>query len=184
MFATYAYLASLTTHVMGLEESSVMWVLALCGVGMTIGVAAAGPLTDRAPWPTAYAGLGGLAVVLVAFFFTAHITWAAMVMVVLLGAAGFLMTAPLQTMVIRFASDAPTLASASNHSAFNLANAGGVWLGGVAIASGWGWTSCALVGAGLAAIGLIVALSAGHRSLSEDFSVHCARRSLGRHRVP
>ncbi|MEV4508120.1 MFS transporter [Dactylosporangium sp. NPDC049525] len=162
VFATYAYLASITTGVMGLSESSVMWVLALCGVGMTIGVMAAGPLTDRAARPTAYASLGGLAVVLVGFYFTAHITWIALIMVVLLGAVGFLMTAPLQMMVIRAAADAPTLSAASNHSAFNLANAGGVWLAGGVIAAGWGWMSAALVGAVLAVAGLTIALMAGH----------------------
>ncbi|MFI5482862.1 MFS transporter [Streptomyces rubiginosohelvolus] len=59
------------------------------------------------------------------------------------------------------AKDAPTLASASNHSAFNLANAGGAWLGGVAIAAGWGWTSPAFVGAVLAVAGLAIAATAG-----------------------
>ena len=60
-------------------------------------------------------------------------------------------TTPLQMLVMQKARHAPTLASASNHSAFNLANAGGAWLGGVAIAAGWGWTSPTLVGAVLAA---------------------------------
>ncbi len=138
---------------MGLPESSVMWVLALAGVGMTIGVAAAGPLTDLAARPTAYASLAGLAGVLVVFYL-----WPSPVMVVLILAVGFLMTAPLQTMVIRYAADAPTLAAASNHSAFNLANAGGVYLGGLAIAAGWGWMSAALVGAALAVAGLAVML--------------------------
>ena len=161
VFALYAYLSSITTEVMGLGESSVMWILALAGVGMTIGVAAAGPLTDRAARPTAYASLGGLAAALVVFYFTAHILWIALPMVVILGAVGFLMTAPLQTMVIRAASDAPTLSAASNHSAFNLANAGGVWLAGAGIAAGWGWTSTALVGAALASAGLAIALTAG-----------------------
>ncbi|WP_066360660.1 MFS transporter [Herbidospora mongoliensis] len=153
VFAAYAYLASITTEVMGLPDSSVMWVLALAGVGMTIGVAAAGPLTDLAARPTAYAGLAGLAVVLVIFYL-----WPSPVMVVVILAVGFLMTAPLQTMVIRYASDAPTLAAASNHSAFNLANAGGVYLGGLAISAGWGWMSSALVGAALAVAGLAVML--------------------------
>ncbi|MGW2689900.1 MFS transporter [Streptomyces sp. NPDC001414] len=161
VFAFYAYLSSITTQVMGLGESSVMWVLALAGVGMTIGVAAAGPLTDRAARPTAYASLGGLTLALIAFYFAAHVLWLALPMVVLLGALGFLMTAPLQTMVIRYAADAPTLSAASNHSAFNLANAGGVWLAGAAIAAGWGWMSTALTGAVLAAAGLMVALAGG-----------------------
>ncbi|MEV0041315.1 MFS transporter [Streptomyces sp. NPDC050804] len=162
VFAVYAYLSSITTHVMGLGESSVLWVLALAGVGMTIGVAAAGPLTDRAARPTAYAGLAGLALALTVFHFTAHIVWIALPMVVVLGATGFLMTAPLQTMVIRYAADAPTLSAASNHSAFNLANAGGVWLAGAGVAAGWGWMSTALVGAVLATAGLAIALTAGY----------------------
>lgn len=96
------------------------------------------------------------------FPFTVHVPWAALVMVVLLGGVGFMTTTPLQMLVMNKAKDAPTLASASNHSAFNLANAGGAWLGGVAIAAGWGWTSPALVGAVLAVAGLAVAVTAGY----------------------
>ncbi|MEU9677676.1 MULTISPECIES: MFS transporter [Streptomyces] len=161
VFAVYSYLSAMTTKAMGFGESSVTLVLALFGIGMTLGALAAGPLTDRALRPTLYGSLGALAVVLVAFPFTVHVQWAALVMVVLLGAVGFMTTTPLQMLVMNKAKDAPTLASASNHSAFNLANAGGAWLGGVAIAAGWGWTSPALVGAVLAVAGLAIAATAG-----------------------
>ncbi|MFE7747452.1 MFS transporter [Streptomyces sp. NPDC057428] len=161
VFAVYSYLSSMTTEAMGFGESSVTLVLALFGIGMTLGALAAGPLTDRALRPTLYGSLGALAVVLVVFPFAAHVQWAALVMVVLLGGIGFMTTTPLQMLVMNKAKDAPTLASASNHSAFNLANAGGAWLGGVAIAAGWGWTSPAFVGAVLAVAGLGVAATAG-----------------------
>ncbi|MFP3990922.1 MFS transporter [Streptomyces sp. E11-3] len=161
VFAVYSYLASMTTEVMGFGESSVTLVLALFGIGMTLGALAAGPLTDRALRPTLYGSLGALALTLVAFYFTVHIPWAALVTVVVLGAVGFLTTTPLQMLVMRAASQAPTLASASNHSAFNLANAGGAWAGGAAIAAGWGWMSPTLVGAGLAVVGLMIAGAAG-----------------------
>lgn len=46
--------------------------------------------------------------------------------------------------------------AALNHSAFNFANALGAWLGGLAIAMGWGWTSTGWVGASLAIGGLLV----------------------------
>ncbi|MFE3704471.1 MFS transporter, partial [Streptomyces scopuliridis] len=161
VFAVYSYLASITTEVMGFGESSVTLVLALFGIGMTLGALAAGPLTDRALRPTLYASLGTLAVVLLAFRFTAHIQWAALVTVVVLGAVGFLTTTPLQMLVMQKARHAPTIASASNHSAFNLANAGGAWLGGMAIAAGWGWLSPTLVGAVLAVVGLAIAVTAG-----------------------
>ncbi|GAA1171243.1 MFS transporter [Streptomyces hebeiensis] len=161
VFAVYSYLASITTEVMGFGQSSVTLVLALFGIGMTLGALVAGPLTDRALRPTLYASLGALAVVLVAFRFTVHVQWAALVTVVVLGAVGFMTTTPLQMLVMRKAKDAPTLASASNHSAFNLANAGGAWVGGVAISAGWGWMSPALVGAVLALVGLSIAATAG-----------------------
>ncbi|MFD9544480.1 MFS transporter [Streptomyces sp. NPDC060022] len=161
VFAVYSYLSAMTTEAMGFGESSVTLVLALFGIGMTLGALAAGPLTDRALRPTLYGSLAALAVVLVVFPFTVHVQWAALVMVVLLGGIGFMTTTPLQMLVMNKAKDAPTLASASNHSAFNLANAGGAWLGGVAIAAGWGWTSPALVGAVLAVAGLAVAATAG-----------------------
>ncbi|MGW9244337.1 MFS transporter [Streptomyces badius] len=161
VFAVYSYLSAMTTKAMGFGESSVTLVLALFGIGMTLGALAAGPLTDRALRPTLYGSLGALALVLVAFPFTVHVQWVALAMVVLLGAVGFMTTTPLQMLVMNKAKDAPTLASASNHSAFNLANAGGAWLGGVAIAAGWGWTSPAFVGAVLAVAGLAIAATAG-----------------------
>ena len=62
----------MTTEVMGFGESSATLVLALFGIGMTLGALAAGPLTDRALRPTLYGSLAALAVVLVAFRFTVH----------------------------------------------------------------------------------------------------------------
>jgi DHA1 family inner membrane transport protein len=161
VFAVYSYLASMMTKVTGFADSSVTLLLALFGIGMTLGALAAGPLTDRALRPTLYGSLAALAVVLVAFHYAARYKETAPVAVVILGAVGFLTTTPLQMLVMNKARRAPTLASASNHSAFNLANAGGAWLGGVAIGAGWGWTSPALVGAVLAVVGLGIAITAG-----------------------
>ena len=48
----------------GFAESSVTLVLALFGIGMTLGALIAGPLTDRALRPTLYGGLAALAVAL------------------------------------------------------------------------------------------------------------------------
>jgi DHA1 family inner membrane transport protein len=62
----------------------------------------------------------------------------------------------LQIRLMDVAIDAQTLAAALNHSAFNIANAMGAWLGGVAIASGLGWASTGWVGALLALAGLLI----------------------------
>lgn len=161
IFAVYSYLASMMTEVTGFAAGSVPLVLALFGIGMTLGALAAGPLTDRALRPTLYGSLGALALVLAVFPLAARAEWTALVAVVLIGAVGFLTTTPLQMLVMNKAQQAPTLAAASNQSAFNLANGGGAWAGGLALTAGWGWTSPALVGAVLAALGLAVAVTAG-----------------------
>lgn len=161
VFAVYSYLSSMMTEVTGFSDSSITLLLALFGIGMTLGALAAGPLTDRALRPTLYGSLAALSVVLLAFHYAARSKETAPLAVVVLGAVGFLTTTPLQMLVMNKARHAPTLASASNHSAFNLANAGGAWLGGVAISAGWGWTSPALVGAVLAVAGLGIAVTAG-----------------------
>jgi MFS transporter, DHA1 family, inner membrane transport protein len=62
----------------------------------------------------------------------------------------------LQTRLMDVAGDAQSLAAALNHSAFNTANAIGPWLGGMAVAAGFGWTSTGLVGTALALAGLVV----------------------------
>ena len=48
------------------------------------------------------------------------------------------------------AGDAQMLGAALNHSALNLANALGAWLGGLVIAAGLGYRAPSVVGAGLA----------------------------------
>ncbi|WP_329342864.1 MFS transporter [Streptomyces sp. NBC_00663] len=160
-FAVYSYLVPMLTHLTGLSDSSTTLVLALYGVGMTLGTLVAGPLTDRALRPTLYAGLALLSAALVVFYFTIHSTVPALVTITFIGAMGALITTPVQMLLMAKAKDAPTMAAASNHSAFNLANAGGAWLGGLAISAGWGWASPALVGAALGAAGLGLAFMGG-----------------------
>lgn len=58
------------------------------------------------------------------------------------------------------AGDAQTLAAAAHHAAFNLANALGPWLGGMAIAAGYGFTSTGWIGAAQTLAGLAIFLFA------------------------
>ncbi|MET7389478.1 MFS transporter [Streptomyces sp. NPDC005529] len=160
-FAVYSYLVPMLTHLTGISGTSITWVLALYGVGMTLGTLIAGPLTDRALRPTLYAGLILLTAGLVTFYFTVHSTVPALLTITFIGAMGSLITTPVQMLLMAKAKNAPTMAAASNHSAFNLANAGGAWLGGLVISAGWGWASPNLVGAALALAGLGLAFAGG-----------------------
>ncbi|WP_320783416.1 MFS transporter [Streptomyces sp. CRN 30] len=160
-FAVYSYLVPMLTNLTGISEGSTTLVLALYGVGMTLGTLIAGPLTDRALRPTLYGGLALLAAALVAFYFTVHSTVPALITITFIGVMGSLITTPVQMLLMAKAHDAPTMAAASNHSAFNLANAGGAWLGGLVISAGWGWAAPSLVGAALAVAGLGFAFAGG-----------------------
>ncbi|MDX6346144.1 MAG: transporter, family, inner rane transport protein [Streptomyces sp.] len=161
VFAVYSYITPLLTDVAGFGDSSVTLVLALFGVGATIGNLLGGRLADRALRPSLIGGLGAMAIVLALFTVTAHAQWSAALTVVLLGIAAFGAGSPMMVMVMEKARHAPSLASSANQAAFNLANAGGAWLGGLVIAHGFGYTAPAVLGSALALSGLAIAITAG-----------------------
>jgi MFS transporter, DHA1 family, inner membrane transport protein len=71
-------------------------------------------------------------------------------------AAGGALVVNLQLRLMHVAGPAQTLGAALNHSALNVANALGAWLGGLVIAAGWGYPAASWVGAGLSLAGLLV----------------------------
>ncbi|MCW8382251.1 MFS transporter [Streptomyces justiciae] len=157
LFAAYSYITPMLTDSAGYADASVTLLLALFGVGATVGNLVGGRLADHAMRATLFGGLVSLVVVLGAFPLLMSTSVSAAVAVVLLGVAAFVTGSPLQLMVMEKASSAPSLASSANQAAFNLANAGGAWIGGLALAAGFGATSPALAGAALAVLGLGVA---------------------------
>ncbi|MBQ0849527.1 MFS transporter [Streptomyces sp. NPDC057621] len=157
LFSAYSYITPMLTDSAGYADSSVTLLLALFGVGATVGNLLGGRLADRSMRGTLFGGLVWLAAVLALFPLMMNTAWSAPLAVVLLGAAAFMTSSPLLLMVMEKASSAPSLASSANQAAFNLANAGGAWIGGLALAAGYGVTSPALAGAALAILGLGVA---------------------------
>jgi DHA1 family inner membrane transport protein len=161
VFAVYSYVEPMMTHVAGYSTTSVNWLLALFGIGMTVGNFVGGRLADRALMPSMYGALAALSLLLAVFVATAHNQVMAAVTLFLIGAAGMACVPIIQTRIMDVARGAPTLAAAANHSAFNVANATGAFLGGLVIAAGFGWTAPSWVGAGLAGVGLALAVVSG-----------------------
>lgn len=160
-FATYTYIAHTMTGVAGMPESMVPVVVALYGLGMVAGNMLGGRVADKSVMGTIYRVLPGIAAALVLYAIAAHWAWSSLVMVFVVGAIGSMLVPPLQTRLLDASPDAPSLASSLNHSALNIANALGAFLGGVVIAWGWGYVAPALVGALLALLGLGIALLSG-----------------------
>lgn len=157
LFSAYSYITPMLTDAAGYADSSVTLLLALFGVGATIGNLLGGRLADHAMRPTLFGGLTSLVVVLVLFPLLMTTAWGGALAVLLLGVAAFVTGSPLNMMVMEKAAAGPSLASSANQAAFNLANAGGAWIGGLALTAGFGVTSPASAGAALAALGLGVA---------------------------
>lgn len=155
MFSVFSYVKPTLMNLAGLPEAGVPIVLALFGLGMVAGNLVGSRLADRALMPT----IGGLLVwsgiVLTAFCFTSHNIWLGSFNVLLVGTAVALGPA-LQIRLMDVAGEAQTLAAALNHSAFNMANALGAWLGGITISMGLGWESTGWVGTLLALCGLLI----------------------------
>ena len=155
MFSVFSYIKPLLTEVTGMPVGAVPLVLALFGLGMVAGNLVGSRLADKSLMRTIAGLLVWDALVLGAVMFTAPNAIAISVNVFLVGTIVAIAPA-LQIRLMDVAGDAQTLAAALNHSAFNMANALGAWLGGVAIAAGMGWTSTGWVGTLLAFGGMAV----------------------------
>ncbi len=153
MFSTFSYITPMMTRLAGYSASSMPVLLVLLGIGMTAGNLVGARMSNDGLMRTIYLSLGAQAVVALAFVVTVHEQVAAAVTLVLFPFTTSLMLPPLQARIISLAGGAPNLASASIHSAFNVANSLGAWLGGLTIAAGLGYESPNLVSAGLAVLG-------------------------------
>jgi MFS transporter, DHA1 family, inner membrane transport protein len=155
MFAMFSYIASTTTQVAMLPETAVPLMLVLFGVGMNAGNFIGSWLADKSLLGTIGGSLVYNIIVLTMFSLTAWNPYMLGLCVFLVG-CGFAAGPALQTRLMDVAADAQTLAAASNHSAFNIANALGAWLGGLVIAGGYGFAATGYVGAVLSFLGLFV----------------------------
>ena len=156
MFAVYTYIATTLTDVTGMSSVWVPLALMMFGAGMVVGNMVGGRLADWSVIRSLYLTMTALGIALAAFVVAAHNPVTAMALLFAIGASGSAIGPALQTRLMDVAADAQTLAAALNHSALNIANATGAWIGGLVIAAGLGYTAPAAAGAALAALGLII----------------------------
>lgn len=149
-FAVYSYVAPMVTEVAGSPTWAVPIILVVMGLGMTIGNLVGGHLADADLRRTLLGGLLALAVVLAGLALTAQ--WV-IVLGIFIFATGFVSAAispAIQTRLMDVAGDNQSIAAALNHSALNIGNSAGAFLGGAVIAAGWGFVAAPWVGVALA----------------------------------
>ncbi|WP_435736343.1 MFS transporter [Cellulosimicrobium sp. PMB13] len=163
MFAVYSYVEPTITRVTGLATGAVPIVLAVFGVGMTVGTLLGGRLADRSVMRTVYLGFVSTAAALVLFALTGEHPVPAVVALFLLGVTSQVLGLSLQTRLMDLSPSAPSLGAALCHSALNVGNANGAFLGGLVIAAGWGYLAPAWTGVALTLAGLVIILVFGRR---------------------
>jgi DHA1 family inner membrane transport protein len=157
-FAVYSYIAAVVTNVTGLEESFVPIALVAAGLGMTVGNLVGGHFADHNIMKTIFVCFGLFAVSLAGFALTAQTTVGLLACVFLVSGAASALSPAIQTRLMDVAGDSQSLAAALNHSALNIGNTLGAYLGGLTIAAGLGYLSPTWVGLGMCVIGVLVAL--------------------------
>jgi MFS transporter, DHA1 family, inner membrane transport protein len=155
MFALYSYIAPLATDVAGLARGALPWLLFVYGIGGVAGTTLGGRLADWAVFRSVVGTLVATGVVLALIALTAPWPPALFAGVFLLSLTGSALVVCLQLRLMETAGDAQMLGAALTHSALNMANALGAWLGGLVIAAGLGFRAPSAIGVALAAGGLV-----------------------------
>lgn len=156
MFAVYTYIVPTITEVGGLPESVAPFFLLAFGLGMVAGTWVAGRLADWSVMRSMFIGGAGQGLLLLVFFALAPAGYWTLPVLFGITVTGSVLVVALQLRLMAVAQEAQTMGAAMNHASLNVANALGAWLGGLVIAADWGYRAPAVVGAGLAALGLLV----------------------------
>lgn len=173
-FAVYSYVSPLSTEVTGLPASWVPFALVAAGLGMTVGNLIGGRLADSGASRAIFVCFGAFAASLVLLILTASTAPGLFAGLFLVGASAAALSPVIQTRLMDVAGESQTLAAAINHSALNIGNSLGAYLGGVVIAAGWGFLAPSWVGVALCVPGVLFALGGvlvSRRWLTETGSI-------------
>jgi DHA1 family inner membrane transport protein len=161
VFALFTYIAPILTAVSGFEDGAVSPILLVFGGGLVFGNLVGGKLADARLKTALIGSMAMLALTLAIMTVGLQYKIVAIVLVGMLGAAGFATVPPLQSWVMSKAVGVgESLASSLNIAAFNLGNALGAWAGGIVISQGAGLGALPLAASVFPVIAILVALIA------------------------
>jgi DHA1 family inner membrane transport protein len=172
LFSVFTYIAPMLENVTHLSPHAVSWLLLLFGVGITAGNFLGGRLADWRLMPSVAGIFVALIATLAVLTITVHAAWPVALTLLVWGVLTFAVCTPLQMRVVDAAPEAPNLVATLNQGAFNLGNASGAWLGGLAIGAGVTYSALPWLGAALGAVALaLTAVSMALETLPRTKSV-------------
>lgn len=156
MFTLYTYIAPMLQNITHASPMFITGMLVLIGIGFSIGNHLGGKFADRSLTKTLTGFLILILVMMLIFPILAQTQIGAATALVIWGTATFAVVPPLQMRVMSVAHEASGLASSVNIGAFNLGNALGAAAGGAVLSLGMSYAAVSMVGAFLAALGLVL----------------------------
>ncbi|HGN1968373.1 TPA: MFS transporter [Proteus mirabilis] len=174
LFALYTYIAPFLTNTVHISESHVAVVLVIIGLGFTIGNYLGGKLSSY-----------GIEKTLILFFIlligsmsvlplVSNNVYLAVATIFIWSISSFALVPALQIKTMQIAHDAPALVSSVNIGAFNLGNAIGAIIGGIALK--YSYNIVPLTAALVGVIGLLLVYS--QIKIKKSFSSECCVNSL------
>ena len=155
VFCWYSYITPLLTNVSGFSAESVTALMVLAGFGMVVGNLVSGRLSDRyTPGKVGMVVQGMICIVLLMLFFLSPNPWCSAILMALCTAGLFAVSSPEQVLIIRVAPGGEMLGGACVQMAFNLGNAIGAYVGGLALSGGYRYP--ALAGVPFALVGFVL----------------------------
>ncbi|WLE58207.1 MFS transporter [Burkholderia plantarii] len=158
LFSVFTYITPILEDVTHFSPHEVTLVLLLFGLGLTVGGTIGGKLADWRRMPSLIVVLALIGLVQAVFGGTMRLPIPALVTIFVWGVLAFAIVPIAQILIVDRASEAPNLASTLNQGAFNLGNATGAWLGGLAIGAGVPFAQLPWVGAAMAVGALALTL--------------------------
>ena len=157
-FALYTYIAPLVTDVAHLSQQPwVPLVLVVCGLGMFVGNLVGGRAGDYSVKLTILGAFGAVMVSLAFIGLFAANPVLLIIGIFFIGASASAVGPAVQSRLMDVAHDAHSIAAALNHSAFNIGNSLGAYLGGVVISLGFGYRAPIWIGLVLTLLGVLIA---------------------------
>lgn len=157
LFAWFSYIAPLLIHVSGFDKGSVSYLMIVAGAGMVVGNILGGYLSDKKePIKVLIILLFLMLISLILVYLLSHIKIISILLTFLCGALSMSIGAPISMIMLKNSQKSQMLAAAFLQAAFNVSNSLGAFLGGIPLILGFSYSSPALIGAGMAFIGLVI----------------------------
>lgn len=156
MFTVYSYVKPMALTEASIDIGFVPVLLAIFGLGMTVGIFFAGRMMDVSVKRTVYFGFVTTIAALAFLGLVGHHKTLFVVAIFLVGFSAQYLALGLQGLLMDLSPKAPSLGAALCHSALNTANANGAFLGGLVITWGFGYLALAWLGVILTVIGMIL----------------------------